>query len=99
MPSYEVPMEFDAEDKVIGGKFSLRQAAYIGIAGVLDGGLWLMGFLPSVIRLILMAPITVGALGFAFFEHPEYGRLDKFLWNYFRYLRSPKAYVRKGDSH
>jgi|SRR5690625_2745870 len=99
MPSYEVPMEFDAEDKVIGGKFSLRQVAYMGIAIAIDGGIWMLGFLPSVLRFILMAPITVVALGFAFFEHHEYGRLDKFVRNYFRYMRRPKAYVRGGDSN
>ncbi|MFD1362735.1 PrgI family protein [Lentibacillus salinarum] len=99
MPRYDVPMEFDAEDKIIGGKLSLRQVAYIGVAGLIDTGIWFLGFLPAAVRLILMAPITVGALGMAFFEHPEHGRLDKFLWNYYRYIKRPKAYVRGGDSY
>lgn len=97
MPRYDVPMEFDEEEKIIGGVLSLRQVAYIGVAGVIDLGIWFLGFLPLAVRIITMTPFSVAALGLAFIEHPEHGRLDKFLWAYYRYLNRPKAYTQGGD--
>lgn len=99
MPRYDVPMEFDAEDKIIGGILSLRQAAYCGVAGTLDLGLWFLPVLPVTVRIFLMLIPTIAALALAFLAHPTHGRLDKLLIAYYRYWRRPKVYVQGGGSH
>lgn len=98
MPRYNVPMEFDSEDKIIGGILSLRQMAYCSVAGSVDLGLWFLGFIPTTVRVFLMILPSVLGLALAFIEHPIHGRLDKFLLAYLRYSRRPKAYIQGGDS-
>ncbi|EGL83771.1 hypothetical protein CathTA2_0672 [Caldalkalibacillus thermarum TA2.A1] len=101
MPQYNVPQEFDSEEKVIGGSLSLRQFVYLVIIAVIDlGGLLFVLFNPVgisfsvllTITLSVIIPVSVIGLALAFFEHPEYGRLDKLLVSYIRYKRNGKYY-------
>lgn len=96
MPTYDVPMEFENEDKIIGGMFSFRQMAYMASAASIDIGIWFLPFLPVSVRVVMMVPFSVAALGFAFFEHPQHGWLDQFLLAYFRYMKRPQSFVQGG---
>lgn len=96
MPVYEVPMEFDSENKIIGGILSLRQVAYIAMASSLDLGIFFLEFLPMFIRVTMMMPISIVAVAFAFYELPVHGRLDKLLFDYYRYTRRPKVFIQGG---
>lgn len=94
MAVYKVPMEFESENKIIGGILSLRQVVYILVAGSLDLAIFFfLGFLSVTTRVLIMVPISMIAVALAFYELPKHGRLDKFLIAYFRYLKKPKSYV------
>lgn len=93
MPRYDVPKEFDSEDKIIGGNMSLRQFVYLLVLALVDVGLFFgLSFMSIVSRLIILIPLTVLVLALAFFEHPEYGRLDSFFLRLIRYYRTGKIY-------
>lgn len=95
MPRYDVPMEFDSEDKIIGGVLSLRQVAFCGVAGTIDLGLWFLPFLPATVKIFIMIIPSIAALALAFLHHPTHGRLDQFALAYYRYWKKPKAYVQQ----
>jgi len=97
MRRYSVPVQIQGEERVIGGYLTLRQFAYTVLgfalgAGVSFGALF---FLPVCVKLFLVAPFAVFGLLLAFVSVDGMG-LDRYLWYWFLWRRSPKEFCWKG---
>lgn len=93
MQMHVVPVEFDQEEKIMGGFVSLRQTAYL--AGSAFIALMLLEVIragPIALRGAIAAILIIAALALAFLEHPTYGRLDQLAGDAIKFIREPKAY-------
>ncbi len=97
MRTYRVPILLNEEEKVFGGRLSLRQVAY------LVSGLVLGGFLYYLLRSIkpLAFGLAIGVMGAAaclsLVEIPSLGMgLDRYLALRLRYLMSPRRFPYAG---
>lgn len=102
MKVYPVPLLLVEEEKVVGGRLSLRQVAYL-FAGVAAGACvyWMLRPLGQGAALFLAAlPVAAGA-AMALVQLPRLGMgLDRFLALWLRFRLAPKEfpYRRSGMS-
>lgn len=99
---YPTPVQFDKEDKVIGGRFTLRQFVY-GMAGVAAAGVvsivyWLFAGRLDPITIIALL-VIFGAPGFALgaLSGPDCrsfggGPLDRYIVSVIRFRRLTKTW-------
>lgn len=93
MQLYPVPYLPRGEDKVVAGRLSLRQAAWLVAGGFLGLALMRSGAGWSA-----ALPALLGC-AFAFGEVPPYGTpFDRFLWHLLRYEASPVFYPHRRGS-
>jgi len=90
---YPVPYLPRGEDKIVAGRLSLRQAAWLVAGGFLG-----LAFMRSGAGWGAALPALLGC-AFAFGEVPPYGTaLDRFLWHLLRYEASPVSYPHRRRS-
>jgi hypothetical protein len=86
---FQVPQFIESEDKVV-GPFSLRQFAYVGVAGALSGALYL--FVVSWLWIVLS--IFIFAIAFAFaFVRIEGRPFLSIVTSAFNFYWKPQTYV------
>ncbi|MGB9791124.1 MAG: PrgI family protein [Thermacetogeniaceae bacterium] len=102
---YPTPVQFDKEDKVIGGRFTLRQFVY-SMAGVAAAGFvstiyWLLTGTLDPLTIVLML-VVFGAPGFAFgvLSGPDCrmfagGPLDQYIVSVIRFRKLQKEWPPK----
>lgn len=99
MRVYPMPLDLNKEDKVFGGKFSIRQAA-IFIAGF---GLGMAAFIETYKMLNIEFAATIGitfvVLGFIAANFNKNGMtIDKYIMFFLSYQISEKKYMWKGSA-
>jgi len=96
---YPMPLELDKEDKIFGGKFSLRQAI-IFIVGV---GLGMAAFIETYKIFNITFAITIAAiivvLGFIAANFNKDGMtIDRYIIYFLSYTLGEKKYLWKGSA-
>jgi hypothetical protein len=94
--TWRVPVQIVEEERVIGGRWTVRQGVYLLAVGPGLGGLLALIPAPVAVRLLLFG------LGVAVGAAPAYGRLynmslDTFLWRWWKWRRSPRRMYLRGD--
>jgi len=97
MRSFPVPIQLDDEERIIGGKLSLRQILYIITGLAVGGASFGLVFLPVLARLFLFFIMNCFGLVFAFVKIHEL-RADQYLYLYLKWRRSPRALYLKGEN-
>lgn len=100
MRAFPVPVQITEEERVIGGMLTLRQLLYITLGVVLGGLVFLLTFLPVIIRLFIFVMIVLASTVLAFIKIHDL-RADQYLYLYVKWKKSPRAIYLKGenDSH
>ena len=91
MMIHRIPAEFESEDKIFGGHFTLKQAVYF-VAGLIAAGTFLSLPLPFPVRLFLAGTSVLLAVLLAvikIYEMPG----DRFLIALASYLRRDKTII------
>jgi len=99
MRIYPMPLELDKEDKIFGGKFSLRQAI-IFLVGM---GLAMAVFIETYRFFNIVFSATIAAVigVFAFFAanfNKDGMTLDKYIIHFISYMLGEKEYLWKGSA-
>ncbi len=97
MRTYRVPILLNEEEKVFGGRLSLRQVAYL-VAGLVFGLFLYYALRPAKPLAVGLAVIVLAAAAsLALVELPGLGMgLDRYLMLRFRYLTGPRRFPYAG---
>jgi hypothetical protein len=99
MRIYPMPLELDKEDKIFGGKFSLRQAVIF----LIGAGLTMVAFIElykftNIVYALTVAAI-IGVLSFFAANFNKNGMtIDKYIVFFFSYVLNEKKYLWKGSA-
>lgn len=91
MQIYNVPYNFNHEEKIFGGYLSIRQAIYL-IIGVSSASIFLVPYLAMFIKVILFLILTSIFVSFAFLKVDE-TNADKYFIYILKYFFKKKEYV------
>lgn len=91
MQIYNVPYNFNHEEKIFGGYLSIRQAIYL-IVGVSSASIFLVPYLAMFIKVILFLISTSIFISFAFLKVDE-TNADKYFIYILKYFFKKKEYV------
>ena len=96
MRSWPVPVQMTEDEKMVGGVLTLKQLGYM-LAGLALGGTAAGVFrLPGIMRFVIY--FVIQAFGFALaLCQVSYTPLDNYLINAWRWWRSPRQLVFRGD--
>lgn len=91
MQIYNVPYNFNHEEKVFGGYLSIRQAIYL-IIGASTAGIFLVPFIAMIIKVLLFLIFESIFVTFAFFKVDD-TNADKYVTYILKYFFKKKKYI------
>ena len=97
MRAWPVPIQITDEERLIGGKLTLRQLGYIVAGLALGGASFGFTFLPLLARFTLFFLVAGGGFTFAY-AWIYHMRVDQYLYLYFKWRRSPRFLFLKGGN-
>lgn len=91
MQIYNVPYNFNHEEKIFGGYLSIRQAIYL-IIGVSSASVFLVPFLAMFIKVLVFLLLAGVFVSFAFLKVDE-TNADKYFTYILKYFFKKKKYI------
>ncbi len=91
MQVYQVPYNFEHEEKIFGGYVSLRQAIYL-ILTIASIGLFFLPFMNILVKIILFLTIVGICVIFAFLKI-DGTNADKYFIYIFKFLANRRIYI------
>lgn len=97
MRAWPVPIQITDEERLIGGKLTVRQLLYIVAGLALGGASFGLIFLPLLARLTLFFLVAGGGFAFAY-ARIYHMRVDQYLYLYLKWRKSPRFLYLKGGN-
>lgn len=95
MRNFPVPIQIDDEEKIFGGHLSFRQMTYTFLLGPFIGGL-LAFICPGKVFKAIFLLLVWGLFAAMAFINVQEMSLDKYLFLYYKWRKSPRVYTWKG---